>query len=151
MDNLVVNAVAPWQGFLHWVGNIREGNGRNGEYAFADFVLRYTDHKMKEKYITFSTGNIDNVEKLKQLQIGTPLRVMWYPESSEDQQRDRWYPSYQAYFISVIELGDSQPQPQKQQAVPQQAATPQSNEGWKNPYTPPAQPQYSHGTDDLPF
>ena len=57
MDNLVCNAVAPWKGYLHWVGNIREGKTNSGDdYAFADFTLKYTDHRMQEKYITFSTS-----------------------------------------------------------------------------------------------
>lgn len=103
MDNLVYNAVAPWKGYLHWLGNIREGTSKSGnEYAFADFTLRYTDSKMQEKYITFSAGNVDIVKLLKGAGIGTPLKVQWVPDTKEDPQRDRWFPSFVAYNVSVI-------------------------------------------------
>ena len=86
---------------------------KNGkEYAFADFTLSYSDHKMQEKFITFSTGNVDVVKRLKSLEIGTPLRVAWLPDTREDAQRDRWYPSFSAYGVTV--LRDEAPHQQKQ-------------------------------------
>ena len=102
MDNLVVNAVAPWQGYLHWIGNIREGDGSKGHWAFADFTLKYSDSKMQEKYITFTVGDAEKVEMLRKLPIGTPLKVSWFPDTTENPNTDRWYPKLVAYNVSVL-------------------------------------------------
>lgn len=141
MDNLVYNAVAPWKGYLHWLGNIREGETKSGaEYAFADFTLRYTDHKMQEKYITFTASSVSTVDTLKRTPLDTPLRVYWTPEAKEDTQRDRWYPSYNAYSVSVIREDASPRQQQHRQAPANQQAEPQRS---RSNYTP--------SNDDLPF
>ena len=153
MDNLVVNAVAPWQGYLHWLGNIREGNGKNGPWAFADFTLKYSDHKMQEKYITFTISDVDKVKMLKGLQIGTPLKVGWMPDATENTQSERWYPTNRAYNVSVIQAVEqpTAPKPEKI-TVPNFPAQPQPAHGtWKNPMK--AQPDYGYtpAPDDLPF
>jgi len=162
MDNLLYNAVAPWQGYFHWLGNIREGEGKNGHYAFADFTLMYRDHKMQEQYITFSTGNADHVELLKGLQQGTPLRVSWAPASAYDNNRDRWYPSLKCWGVMVIKQ-DAQQAPQQQTQAPAPAPVqsagyapmPQARQqdAWKNPMDSSqfAQSNYTPSDADLPF
>lgn len=150
MDNLVVNAVAPWKGHLHWLGNIREGVGKNNnEYAFADFTLKYTDSKMQEKFITFSIGDVEKVQMLKGLEIGTPLKVFWVPDTAEDQQRDRWYPSLRAYNVSVVEEAKPADTKVRRPDYPQQSSrgpipTPEPP---LPKYEGPAEPN----PDDLPF
>lgn len=148
MDNLVCNAVAPWKGYLHWLGNVREGTSKAGnEYGFADFTLKYTDHKMQEKFITFSTGSVETVKLLKSVPIGTPLKVAWLPDSKEDAQRNRWYPSYSAYNVSAIR--DEGPQKVQQQSAPaqgQRASYPQPQ-----PPLPQSDTNYQPDEGDLPF
>lgn len=113
MDNLLYNAIAPWQGYFHWVGNIREGQTpRGGNYAFADFTIKYRNHRMQENYITFSVADQDKVDLLKSLKPGTPVRVVWTPETSYDANRDRYYPKLQAWSVTVIHDQEAQPQPQ---------------------------------------
>ena len=104
MDNLVVNAVAPWKGYFHWIGNVREGKSKSGnDYAFFDFTLKYSDHKMQEKYMTFSCGSVETLELLKKIDYGTPLKVYWSPDARENTQNERWYPTNTAYNVSVIQ------------------------------------------------
>ena len=164
MDNMVVNAVAPWKGYLHKFNNIREGNGKNGPWAFADLTVKYTDHKMQEKYMTFTVGSAELVEKLRDVAVGTPVQVAWYPDSTEDTQRDRWYPSNKAYNVTIIE---SVPQPEKPKAekitapnFPEQPNTAyapvpsklDSREAWKNPYpTPDFSADLPDDDSGLPF
>ena len=165
MDNLVVNAVAPWQGYLHWVGNIREGKSRNGnDYSFCDFTLKYSDHKLQEKYITFTSSTVESVSLLKGLQIGTPLKVGWMPDTQEDTQRDRWYPSFKAYNVSVIKdvATPASTKPEKITApnFPAQGTSMPSgapkykeippDEGWKNPMKAQSS-DYEPDEDNLPF
>ena len=153
MDNLVVNAVAPWVGYLQWVGNIREGQGKNGPYAFADFTLKYTNSKMEEKYITFSVSDVEKVEFLKSLETGTPLRVSWFPDSSEFSREGaaetRWYPSLRAYNIGLAKTGERAKEGNQRQAErPRQAYA-------QIPSVPPrpAPSDYTPAPDetDLPF
>jgi len=144
MDNLVVNAVAPWQGYLHWLGNIREGNGKNGPWAFADFTIRYTDHKMQEKFMTFSIGDVDKIDMLKKLDIGTPLKVGWTPDATENTQADRWYPTNRAYNVSVIKGVDA-PKPQKTEKITA------PNFPQPQPPLPGNDTHYSPAETDLPF
>ena len=159
MDNLVVNAVAPWQGYLHWLGNIREGNGKNGPWAFADFTLKYSDHKMQEKYITFTIGDAEKVEMLKNTPIGTPLKVGWVPDATENTQAERWYPTNRAYNVNVIE-GIVRPEKPKAEKItapnfpeqPNTAYAPIPKTSYPQPIPPlPPMPDYTPSDNDLPF
>jgi len=159
MDNIVVNAVAPWRGYLHKFNNIREGNGKNGPWAFADLTVKYTDHKMQEKYMTFSIGSPELVEKLRNVAVGTPVQVAWYPDSTEDTQRDRWYPSNKAYNVTVIE-SIQQPTAQKPERItapnfptqPNTAYAPVPKTSYPQPIPPlPPMPDYTPSDSDLPF
>ena len=157
MDNLVVNAVAPWRGYLHKFNNIREGNGKNGPWAFADLTVKYTDHKMQEKYMTFTVGNPELVDKLRDVAVGTPVQVAWYPDSTEDTQRDKWYPSNKAYNVTIIE---SVPQPERPKTEKITAPSfntspykpvPGTSYPQPIPPTPPEPVGYNPPEDNLPF
>lgn len=152
MDNLVVNAVAPWQGYLHWVGNVKKGDGKNGEYAFADFTLKYTNSKMQEKFITFSASSIEAVALLERTEIGTPMKVQWFPDTAEDPQRDRWYPKFAAFNVSVIkDVQAPAPAPKAEKiTAPNFPNQQDSHEAWKNP-TKAEQVDYQADSSDLPF
>ena len=160
MDNLVVNAVAPWVGYLQWVGNIREGQGKNGPYAFADFTLKYSNSKLEEKYITFTVSNVEQVEFLKGLDLGTALRVSWFPDTSEFSRGDdtRWYPSLRAYNIGLAKVTEpAKPaQPSQPAPAPVKHAAPKPQSGYAPVPVPPLPPEDTtyDPTDDedgLPF
>lgn len=85
------NAVSPWEGTLVWVGEVKEGTGRNGlVWKSVDFTLRYYDQRMNEKNITFNLFGADRVERLLATPIGTNLTVTWWPESSAGKDGRYW-------------------------------------------------------------
>lgn len=143
-----VNAVAPWEGELVWVGEPNSGKTQNGkEWMSVDFTLKYQDSQMNEKHITFNVFGADKVEKLLKMPEGTMLKVVWWPDANEA-RNGKWYPK-----LSAISIGLAQTQ--KQPATEKVAA----------PYFPPnpVQQQFGQqvpitgfdGTDDpsgdLPF
>ena len=99
---MAINAVAPWEGILEWVGEAASGTTRTGnEWANVDFALKYQDHQMNEKVIVFQAYGVDRVNKLCSLPVGTPLKVLWWPEAN--QSRDgRYFPKNTAISISVV-------------------------------------------------
>ena len=150
MDNLVVNAVAPWTGYLHWVGNVRKGNGKKGPYAFADFTLRYTSTQMQEKFITFSISGEDNVELIENSPIGTPLKVHWFPDTAESQDAGRWYPKLAAFNVSVIKDVPPPSHVRAEKITAPSYPEKREPEAWKNPL-PKEDRSYSPDDTDLPF
>ena len=171
-----INAVAPWEGQLVWVGNFNEGVSQNGSaYAFADFTLKYQDYQMRERFVTFQISGVDRVNNLKSYPLGTYLHVSWFPDAREyspQGQETRWFPCFAAFNVRAIQPQQQQPQayPQAQpQQVQQQYAQPAPAQPYgqggfvpTQPSTPapapqpapapaPAPVQTPAPSDDLPF
>ena len=89
---MAINAVAPWEGELVWKGEVVKGESRNGnEWKSVEFTLKYQDSKMDEKYITFSLFGKEQVEYLMLIELGTKLRVTWWPESNKSNKTGKFY------------------------------------------------------------
>lgn len=126
---MLVNAVAPWEGQLVWVGTPNGGYSQtNGqEWKSVDFTLKYQDHQMQEQHITFSAFGVDKVDKLLATPLGTTVRVTWSPDTRESRGQDgsvKWWPKLSAFGITVPQSQPGQqpvyPQQQFQQQAPQQ-------------------------------
>ena len=105
---MVVNAIAPWEGKLVWVGTPAGGQSQNGEeWKSVDFVLAYTDGKLQERHIHLNAFGLDRVNRLLSLSLGTMLRVSFQPTARE--YNGKWFGKNEVFGISVI-------QPQAQQA-----------------------------------
>lgn len=172
----VVNAVAPFEGRLHWVGDVREGVSQStgNEWKQASFVLAYTNHQMQEAFIAFSASGVDRVNKLLSLPIGTQIKVSFIPSArsyTDQEGKVKWFGSNDAIAINPVQGVAVQPAAYPPQGGMAQPAYPQ--QGTQVPgqvqhqqfqqqqpaYQPQApvyqqpvqQPVNQGGQDDLPF
>lgn len=153
---MVVNAIAPWEGKLIWVGTPNGGfNQNNEEWKSVEFAISYTDGKLQERQILFSAFGVDKVNRITSTPLGTMLRVTFQPTAR--QYNDKWYGKNDVFGISIIQ---PQAQPPVQQApqYPPQYGTQMPQQA---PAYPPAPPQYAPARptapqppvvdDDIPF
>lgn len=134
---MVVNAIAPWEGKLVWVGTPNGGFSQNGEeWKSVDFVLSYTDGKLQERNICLNAFGTEKVNRLLSTPLGTLLRVTFQPTAR--QYNDKWFGKNEVFGISVIQ---PQAQPPVQQApqYPPQPTYPQQGTAM-----PPQAPVYQH-------
>lgn len=164
---MVVNAVAPWEGQIIWVGTPNGGMTQSGqEWKSVEFALKYTDMRLQEKNIVFNAFGIDLVNKILSIPIGTAVRVTWSPDARRSNQQDgsvRWFGKLSAFGVQPIQPTQTQQPPQ---GFPQQGfQQPQYQQGTMQPQSPvyqqPAQ-QYAqpapaapaivnHQEEDLPW
>ena len=178
---MVVNAVAPWEGQLIWVGTPNGGFSQtNGqEWKSVDFALKYTDMRLQEKHIVFSAFGLDIVNRILSIPLGTQVRVMWSPDARSSQQQDgsvKWYGKFSAFGVNPLLQTAIQTAPQpaqqgypaaNQQAQPAPAFQPnpahpayQPQQVYQQPapqqFAPPASPAYQQlvrpeQEEDLPI
>jgi len=158
---MVVNAIAPWEGKLTWVGTPNGGMSQNGEeWKSVDFVLTYTDGKLQERNICLNAFGVDRVNRILSTPLGTMLRVTFQPTAR--QYNEKWYGKNEVFGITVI-----QPQAQPQQPAPQYppqypmqgTQMPPQTPAYQAPvYQQPVQAPASQGfpagltaEDDIPF
>ena len=135
---MVVNAVAPWEGQLIWVGTPNGGFSQNGEeWKSVDFVLSYTDGKLQERNICLNAFGTEKVNRLLSTPLGTLLRVTFQPTAR--QYNEKWYGKNEVFGISVIQ---QQTQPAPQGYAPQPQFPPQGTAIPKQAPAYPAQPSY---------
>ena len=162
---MVVNAIAPWEGKLVWVGTPNGGFSQNGEeWKSVDFVLSYTDGKLQERNICLNAFGTEKVNRLLSTPLGTLLRVTFQPTAR--QYNDKWFGKNEVFGITLIQQQATQapvqqahpqgyaPQPQ----YPPQYGTQLPTQAPAYPqappqYTPaqPAAPQPPVVDDDIPF
>lgn len=150
---MVVNAIAPWEGKLTWVGTPNGGFTQNGEeWKSVDFVLTYIDGKMQERKIFLSAFGLDKVNKIFSVPLGTTIRVVFQPTARE--YNEKWFGKNEVFGITIpqaqaqqpVQQGYQQPQGYQPQQAPQQAfAYPQAN-----PVIQPPLFQQPVVHDDLP-
>lgn len=155
---MAVNAVAPWEGVLDWVGEPNEGEGKNGKWKSVDFVLKYQDHQMNEKFITFSAFGVDKVDKLLAIPKGTAIKVVWWPDANHVERTGKWYPKNTAISIGLAnpEAKSARTDIRVPNFLPQGTQIPGAGSGYKSIPTPqPPLPEYDGPADvdasDLPF
>ena len=78
---MVVNAIAPWEGMLVWVGTPNGGFSQQTgqEWKSVDFALKYIDMRLQENHIVFSAFGIEKVNRILSTPLGTLLRVTFQP------------------------------------------------------------------------
>lgn len=153
---MVVNAIAPWEGKLVWVGTPNGGQSQNGEeWKSVEFVLAYTDGKLQERNICLNAFGVDRVNRILSTPLGTVLRVTFSPTARE--YNGKWYGRNEVFGITTVNQQAAQPQQSYQAAPPAPAPVPQ--QGTQLPqYAPayqPPQPQYQQAAPsqdgDLPW
>lgn len=141
----VVNAVAPFEGRLHWVGDVREGQSQTtgNEWKQANFVLAYTNHQMQEAFIAFSCSGVDRVNKLLSLPLGTLIKVSFIPSArsyTDQEGKVKWFGSNDAISINPVQGVAVQPAAYPPQDGIAQPTYPQ--QGTQIPGRVQRQPQY---------
>jgi len=142
---MVVNAIAPWEGKLVWVGTPNGGFSQNGEeWKSIEFVLSYTDSKLQERKIYLNAFGTEKVNRIMSTPVGTTLRVTFQPTARE--YNGKWYGKNEVFGITAVQPAATAPvqQPQYAQPQPTPAYTPM---GTAMPpqapvYQQPQQPQY---------
>ena len=142
----VVNAVAPFEGRLHWVGDVREGQSQTtgNEWKQANFVLAYTNHQMQEAFIAFSCSGVDRVNKLLSLPLGTLIKVSFIPSArsyTDQEGKVKWFGSNDAISINPVQGVAVQPAAYPPQGGIAQPTYPQ--QGTQIPGQFQRQPQYA--------
>lgn len=100
---MAINAVAPWEGELVWLGEVNKGKTSTGqEWKSVDFTLRYEDQQMNEKFMTFSVFGVGKVNQLLGYKEGTRLKVLWWPESNQA-KNGKYYPKNSVISIYLAE------------------------------------------------
>lgn len=96
-----INKVAPYEGELVWLGEMRSGKSQRGnEWQSVDFTLRYSDGQ-KDKHITFNAFGAEKVGQLMALPLNSRLRITWEPESRE--YNGKWRVKNVALEIELVE------------------------------------------------
>ena len=139
---MLVNAVAPWEGTIAWVGQPKEGTSQKtgNAWKMVDFTLKWINHQMQEKYIVFSLSGAENVNKLLQMPLGAQVRVNWTPDANQFTDSTgavKWFPKFNATAVNEVRT------PMPTQQVPQpgpQYGNPKPTYG-PTPYPAPAAPQ----------
>ena len=165
---MVVNAIAPWEGKIAWVGTPSGGVSQQTgeEWKSVEFVLAYTDSKLQERHIHLSAFGVDKVNRILSVPLGTTVRVTFSPTARE--YNGKWYGKNEVYGITIQPQAQAQPQPAPQYTQPQypqpapvyQQPAPQYAQQTPSPALAPAPapapapimpPQPAQGEDDLPW
>lgn len=96
-----INKVAPYEGELAWLGEMRSGTSQRGtDWQSVDFAIRYSDGQ-KDKHILFNAFGADKVGMLMATPMNTRLRVTWEPDARES--NGRWWGKNADIEISVVD------------------------------------------------
>lgn len=149
---MAVNAVAPFEGTLEWVGDVNSGSSQNGEWKSVDFAIKYVDHNMNEKLITFNAFGEDKVTKILSYPMGTFLKVVWWPDTNQNRSTGKCFPKNSAisFGLGQHEVKSADTKITAPSFPEQKTQTPKS-ESWKNPYKEIPQPDVELPEDDMPF
>lgn len=130
---MVVNAVAPWEGQLIWVGTPNGGVSQNGqEWKSVEFTLKYQDMRLQEKHIVFSAFGLDIVNRILSTPLGTNVRVTWSPDARQGQD-GRWWGKFSVFGFTAVQPTAPAPQPQPQAPAYQQPAPQYAQPGTQMP------------------
>lgn len=137
-----INKIAPFEGELVWLGEMRQGRTQRGkDWQSIDFVIKYSDGQY-EHQLCFNAFGSEKVALLMAAPMGSRLRVEWEPESHE--YNGKWYTKASAIEIKVVD--QQEPEEPKQEA-PKQAPAAQPSA----PAYTPQEPAPEAPDSDLPF
>lgn len=96
-----INKVAPYEGELIWLGEVRSGKSQKGnEWQSVDFTIRYSDGE-KDRHMTFNAFGAEKVGQLMALSMNSRIRVTWYPDSRE--YNGKWWIKNSVIEIESVE------------------------------------------------
>ena len=96
-----INKVAPYEGELIWLGEMRSGKSQKGnEWQSVDFTIRYSDGE-KDRHMTFNAFGAEKVGQLMALPLNSRIRVTWYPDSRE--YNGKWWIKNSVIEIESVE------------------------------------------------
>ena len=96
-----INKVAPYEGELIWLGEMRSGKSQKGnEWQSVDFTIRYSDGE-KDKHMTFNAFGAEKVGQLMSTPMNSRIRVTWYPDSRE--YNGKWWIKNSVIEIESVE------------------------------------------------
>ena len=96
-----INKVAPYEGELIWLGEMRSGKSQKGnEWQSIDFTIRYSDGE-KDRHMTFNAFGAEKVGQLMTLPMNSRIRVTWMPDSRE--YNGKWWIKNSAIEIEQVE------------------------------------------------
>lgn len=135
---MVTNSVSPYEGALVWVGQPSSGISQTtGQtWKVVDFVLKYTDGQMQERFIALNASGVERVDKLLSLPLGTILRVDFQitARKSEYNGQEKWWGTLSVFRITPVPQQQAQTGPTAQSQPVQQ--------GQNFPPYPPQQQAY---------
>ena len=95
------NTIAPFEGELVWLGEMRQGVSQKGkDWQAIDFVIKYADGNYNCNLCLQAFG-AEKVGLLMATEIGSKLRVEWRPSSRE--YNGKWYTGAEAKDIKVLD------------------------------------------------
>ena len=98
------NTIAPFEGELVWLGKMRQGRSQSGkDWQSIDFVIKFKDGNY-DSNLNLQAFGAEKVGLLMATEIGSVLRVEWFPKSRE--YNGKWYTNAEAKDIKV--LGEEQ-------------------------------------------
>ena len=96
-----INKVAPYEGELIWLGEMRSGKSQKGnEWQSVDFTIRYSDGE-KDRYMTFNAFGAEKVGQLMETPMNSRIRVAWHPDSRE--YNGKWWIKNSVIDIELVE------------------------------------------------
>ena len=94
------NTIAPFEGELVWLGKMRQGRSQSGkDWQSIDFVIKFKDGNY-DSQLHISAFGAEKVGLLMATEIGSMLRVEWFPKSRE--YNGKWYTNAEAKDIKVL-------------------------------------------------
>lgn len=118
------NQVAPFEGELVWVGDVKSGKSQRGDWTVVEFTIKYPDGQWN-KHVMFSAFGADKVALLKSIPIGTKILVKWMPDARE--YNGRWFGKNDATEIKVADEPAQQVAQTPPAAPVQNPPTPEAN------------------------
>ena len=138
---MAINAVAPWEGELIWIGEVNRGKTNSGaEWKSVEFALKYEDSQMNEKEIVFSLFGAGKVSSFSEYKVGDWLKVVWWPECNQG-KNGKYYSKNNVLAVYKI---DAPAKSAETKITAPSYPTPQ-------PPLPQGDPYFSPKDDDMPF
>lgn len=120
----------------------RSGVSARGAWKVQSFIIETLDQYPRK--MVFDVFGEDRLQRFN-INIGDNVTVLFDIDAHE--YNGRWYNSIRAYDVRHVDANAAAAAGQPQAAAPQAIAQPAATQA---PF-PPAQPESSESTDDLPF
>lgn len=100
----IVNAISYFEGRVTWLGEVKSGQGNNGNpWIMQTFVLTWQDSKFEPQHIVLTASGDDRVRKIQEYaQSGQLVRVLWRPDAREYQ--GKWFGENRLLNIGLAQV-----------------------------------------------